>query len=501
MTLLLALFGVGLLLELALHVPGILWKGRTVLAGAALLVTAFASGALVFGHFNAWTCLILLIGFYRIFNSLRIVEGRMNEHYLTKATLRTTGILAVAQILTALLWWAWDTWHETGHLAWALIAGAQLCVALVLFFSTARRMKKTAWPPKAPHLSDNDLPTVTVAIPARNETADLQACLETVISSDYPKLEILVLDDCSQTRRTPEIIRSFAQDGVRFIAGEDHKQSWQPKNQAYDHLLREATGEYILFCGVDVRFQPNSLRQVISVMVHKKKSMMSLLPWRATGAERRFALVQAMRYLWELAPPRRLFGRPPVLSTCWIAKKEELARLGGFEAVARAIVPEAHFAKALTKKNDSYSFMRASKRLGMQSTKPAKEQYNTAIRMRYPQLRKRPENVLLLTLIYGFFIFLPFVLVVVGFWVSIGIAAHLAAAMAVILYTLVYVSIIVATRTGSTAVGVAALPVGLVHDLALVHTSMWKYEFSVVDWKGRNVCLPVMHVVSHLPKI
>jgi len=73
-------------------------------------------------------------------------------------------------------------------------------------------------------------------------------------SHDYPKLEIIVLDDCSQNKHTPEIIRSFAHDGVRFIQGEHPKPTWLAKNQAYDRLAQESSGEFILFCGVDVRF-------------------------------------------------------------------------------------------------------------------------------------------------------------------------------------------------------------------------------------------------------
>ena len=501
MTLLLVLFGLGVVLELALYLSGLFWRSRSALAAASLLVTSLVSGALVVGQFNLWSILVLLASLYRIFNCLRLIEGRRNEHYLRRTAFRTSAVLILLQALAVGLWWAWSLWHQTGHLTWSLIALAQLGVAVLLFASTWRRMRRTAWPAKVPYLPDSGLPTLTVAVPARNETEDLKACLESLVMSNYPKLEILVLDDCSQTRRTPEIIRSFAHDGVRFLNGEAHKPVWQPKNQAYDQLLRQANGEYVLFCGVDVRFAPDSLRQLMSMMLHKKKAMMSLLPWRAIGAERNFAVVQAIRYLWELAPPRRLFGRPPVLSTCWVAKKDELARAGGFVAVARMIVPEAHFAKLLSKKGDSYSFMRASRRLGIESTKSAREQHDTAIRMRYPQLHKRPENVFLLGQIYGFFMLLPFVLTGAGFWISIGTPAHLMVGAATLIQILVYLIVVVATRTGSPWISFLAMPFGLLYDLTLLHISMWKYEFSVVDWKGRNVCIPAMHVIPHLPKI
>lgn len=490
----------GVILELGLHLS-VVWPGRKVLASMSLLLTAFASGALVALHFNLWTFVLLLASLYRIFNCLRIVEGRMHDVYLKRGTLRTTVWLLGLQIILFGLWTAWDSLHETGHIVWALIAAVQLAVALMLFFSTQRRMKRTEWPTRVSPIPDSQLPTLTVAIPARNETEDLQACLESLVANDYPKLEILVLDDCSQDIRTPEIIRSFAHDGVRFIEGEAPKKTWLPKNQAYDHLLRESSGEYLLFCGVDARFAPDGLRQLVTTLLHKNKAMMSLLPWRAAGAERKSAVVQAMRYLWELVPPRRLFNRPPVLSTCWIAKKDELARAGGFMAVARAVVPEAHFARVLTKKDDSYSFMRAGKNLGIQSVKSAKEQHDTAVRMRYPQLRRRPENVFLLGQAYGFFMLLPFALVPAGFFISIGVVAHSTAAISALLYTVTCLWVVTATRTGSPWLGLVALPIGLSYDLALLHISMWKYEFSEVEWKGRNVCIPAMHVIPRLPKI
>jgi hypothetical protein len=45
------------------------------------------------------------------------------------------------------------------------------------------------------------------------------------------------------------------------------------------------------------------------------------------------------------------------------------------------------------------------------------------------------------------------------------------------------------------------LPVAAVYDVWLLNYSMWQYEFNEVIWKGRNVCIPVMHTVPSLPKM
>ncbi|MET0779201.1 MAG: glycosyltransferase, partial [Candidatus Saccharimonadales bacterium] len=448
---------------------------------------------------NVFSVLIALLSLYRAFNNIRIAEARMHEHYLHQVTRRTALTLIGLQAVLALIWVVWYNWHTTGHLSWAFLAGVQLAVAIVLLISTVRRMRRTAWPAKRAHFSDAELPTVTVAIPARNETEDLQACLQNLIASDYPKLEIIVLDDCSQNRRTPEIIRGFAHDGVRFIPGEEPKETWLPKNQAYARLADEASGQYVLFCGVDVRFSETALSQVIAAMLDRKKRMMSILPERAVEVRSRASLAQAMRYFWELAPPRRLFRRPPVISSCWIIEKGALKDAGGFEAATRSIVPEAHFAGDLAK-TDSYSFMRAGINPGITSMKAAAEQRDTAIRTRYPQLHRRPENVFMLALLELLFLAGPLALALSGYWFNAGWVAITLAAVAAALLTVTYEIVGHATKISSTALGLIALPLMAVYDLGMLHYSMWQYEFAEVDWKGRNICVPAMHVIPHLPK-
>lgn len=494
------LFLAGVVLEFVLHLPG-LWRARTFIAVLAIATTAFASGAPIGWRPNLFSALLALFGLYRIFNSARIVQGRMHERYLWRATLRTSLVLMGLQLLVAGGWVAWDNWHTTGHTTWTLVAALQLAAAAGSLFFTVRTIKRTSWPATQKHYTDDQLPTLSVAIPARNETNDLQECLKSLVASDYPKLEILVLDDCSQLARTPEIIRSFAHAGVRFIKGEEPDETWLAKNQAYAHLEREASGELVLFCGADVRFERDSLRKLVSLMITRKKVMASILPNRPPKAYGTTSLIQAMRYWWELVPPRRLFNRPPVLSTCWIIKRSALKDAGGFRAVARAIVPEAHFARLAVKQADGYSFWRAGRGIGIESVKTIADQRDTAVRMRYPQVHRRPEQVAIHSFLEIIFLLLPFVLSLGGFWLDIGAPAQIIATLACLCLVMVHELVVMSTRVNTWWFGLVAPPFIILADIAFLHYSMWKYEFSVVEWKGRNICIPAMHVVPRLPRI
>lgn len=500
MIILLTAFGVVAALELLVHLCTKNNKLRTGLAATTLIGSAFIAGALVVTSLTVFSVLLSILSLYRIFNMIRVVERRMHEAYLRKATRTTTLTLIGLQLVVGAVWLAWEAWHTTGHALWAAIGIMQLIVTIIFFGSALRNNTRMAWPVRHGNYSDKELPTVTVAIPARNEIEGLQQCLESVIASDYPKLEIIALDDRSQTKRTPEIIRSFAHAGVRFIQGHEPAETWLPKNQAYNRLVNEASGEYILFCGADIRLAPHTIRTMITTMLDRNKNMLCVLPGRTQEAYGRLSLIQAMRYWWELVPPRRAFRRPPVLSSCWVIKASVLEKAGGFPAVARAIVPEAHFARELSR-TDAYSFLRSSDALGVVSTKNVAEQRQTAIRMRYPQLHRRPEQVALVSLLEVLFLLMPYVLSIAGFWVSIGTVAHVAAIIACIMGTLAYEITVLSARVNTWWFGLIAQPFAALADIILLHYSMWKYEFSTIEWRGRNVTVPVMHVIPHLPKI
>jgi len=499
MTIMLTLFAGAVVLELVTYAVRSLPRIRKAAAALSVVGIGLAAGGLFVTRSNVFTGLIALLSLYRMFNMVRIVQERMHERYLRHAIVRTGFSLVVMQAIFFACWAAWQTWHTTGVTTWLIVTAAEAAIATVFLMSVIRTLRRTAWPATGTAYSDKELPTVTVAIPARNETEDLQHCLESVLANDYPKLEVLVLDDCSQTKRTPQIIKAFAHDGVRFIQGEIPSDTWLPKNQAYDRLVSQASGEYILFCGVDMLFRPDSIRQAITVMLDRQKQMLCIFPARPKEMYGRLSLIQAMRYWWELVPPRRSFNRPPVLSSCWIINRNALRKAGGFKAVARAIVPEAHFARVLTA-SDGYSFVRSGKSGGFTSTKPIQEQRNTAIRMRYPQLHKRPEQVALFTLLEGLFLILPAVLTIGGFWMPIGPAAHILAAVTLVLLVACYLCLVLSTHVNTWWFGLIGQPFAAMSDVILLHYSMWKYEFSTVEWKGRNVCIPVMHVVSHLPE-
>jgi hypothetical protein len=485
-----------LLLELSIYLPAA-WPHRKLFASVTMLIIGFTTGVLVASRWNIIAGVIAVIAAFRVINLLRILKERMHEAYLLRAARRTSVFLGI-YLLCGLLVLIYHTRVAISRYDFLYaLAALQLSAALILIIITAYNIRKTRHRPALEYYSDKELPTVTIAIPARNETNDLEACLKTIIANDYPKLEILVLDDCSQDK-TPEIIRGFAHDGVRFIKGAEPAERWLAKNQAYQRLYEEANGDLILFCGVDVRFGPQAIRSLVTTLLNRKKSMVSIMPRRLTNTPAA-AFIQPMRYWWELALPRRFFNRPPVLSTCWLIKRDALKKCGSFAAVSHNILPERYFTRELVKQ-DSYSFVRADDLLDIQTAKTLDEQRATALRMRYPQIRRRPELVLPMTLAELLLLLGPFVLAFAGLIWHLGIIGWLSATAAVVLVA-THVVILSVSNPPNISLAFLNLPVVILTEVFLTYESMLKYEFSVVDWKGRNICIPVMHTIPHLPNV
>ncbi len=490
-----------LLLYLISIVPELLiyyrpfWRHKQAIIVFLLLIIGFSTGGIIVNYPVVLTLPLIGIVLFRIFNLLRISKRRMNDIYLLQATRRTSHWLILYTFILGSAYFAFNSFLALSDLIF-IYASASLMAGIGVLGITLLNIYKTRHVPVLDNYADRDLPTVTVAIPARNETPELEDCIKAILANNYPKLEVIVLDDCSRDK-TPEIIRRFAQDGVRFIRGTEPDERWLAKNLAYERLAKEASGDLILFCGVDVRLGPEAIRALVSMLLSREKAMISILPRRLTS-NATAALIQPMRYWWELALLRRPFNRPPVLSTCWLINRDTLISMGGFAAVSHTIIPEGYFARELVK-SDKYSFIRADDLLDVQTRKTLRDQRETALRLRYPQLRRRPEWVLLLSSLELIGLLAPFAIAVSGFWLGFDLLRLMFSGGCVFLL-LTHLAIVQISNPANVLVAVLNFPVVVATEIILGYASMIQYELATVEWKDRNICIPVMHVVPHLPK-
>jgi len=146
-------------------------------------------------------------------------------------------------------------WFRAG-IAFIFIAGILLVSGRALIIGLLALAEKLR-PAPADHPEYK--PQVTVLIPAYNEEAAIVHTVNSALACDYPKLEVLVIDDGSADH-TAELVRTnFGSDPrVRLIS-----QPNRGKPTALNHGLAEATGEVIISIDGDTIVDPEAIPRLV----------------------------------------------------------------------------------------------------------------------------------------------------------------------------------------------------------------------------------------------
>lgn len=102
-------------------------------------------------------------------------------------------------------------------------------------------------------------PAVSVLVPAYNEENTIALCIRSVLASDYPDFEVIVIDDGSSDG-TGQALRPFVEDGRIHLLTKPNGGKASALNQG----LAVARGDIVLFTDADTIFQPNTLRNAVA---------------------------------------------------------------------------------------------------------------------------------------------------------------------------------------------------------------------------------------------
>ncbi|MEV1287456.1 bifunctional polysaccharide deacetylase/glycosyltransferase family 2 protein [Micromonospora sp. NPDC049679] len=101
------------------------------------------------------------------------------------------------------------------------------------------------------------LEPVSVIVPAYNEAANIAATVRSLITSDYPRLEVIVVDDGSDDG-TAEIVEGLGLPGVRVI-----RQANAGKPAALNTGIRYARAGLLVLVDGDTVFQPDTVYRLV----------------------------------------------------------------------------------------------------------------------------------------------------------------------------------------------------------------------------------------------
>ncbi|HKR12364.1 MAG TPA: glycosyltransferase [Pyrinomonadaceae bacterium] len=146
-------------------------------------------------------------------------------------------------------------------LQWLFIAGIVLGVGRLLFVGSLALVQRLAQQRFAPlRLCEKPRPFVSVIVPAYNEERVIAQTVRSLLASDYPEFEIIVVDDGSSDA-TCEVVQDNFDGDPRVILFTKENDG---KAEALNYGLRRARGEIIVALDGDTIFEPNTIGALAS---------------------------------------------------------------------------------------------------------------------------------------------------------------------------------------------------------------------------------------------
>ncbi len=193
---------------------------------------------------------------------------------------------------------------------------------LILWFESKHKLRK-------PSLKNNQLPNVSIIMPAYNEEKIIAESLEKLTSTDYPKnkFEIIVVDDGS-IDKTYTLAKEFESENVRIL-----KKKNTGKASSLNFGIKHAKYEFVAVMDADSFLSNNALRQC-----------MAYFDENDVAAVTSHILVKRRKTLWEklqhtehmiISLMRKAQEQVNVINVTpgplSIYKKDILKKVGGFD--------------------------------------------------------------------------------------------------------------------------------------------------------------------------
>jgi chlorobactene glucosyltransferase len=146
-------------------------------------------------------------------------------------------------------------------------------------------------------------PLVSVIVPARNEAHNIERCVTSILSTTYPNVELIVVDD-SSTDGTAQIARDAAQRDprARFIKSPPLPDGWFGKQWACATGARVARGSVLQFTDADTLHSPDLVTRSMNAMRRTRAQLFSVAGRQELGGfwekviQPQIFTILAMRY-------------------------------------------------------------------------------------------------------------------------------------------------------------------------------------------------------------
>lgn len=324
---------------------------------------------------------------------------------------------------------------------------------------------------------------VSVLIPARNESENIERILNSVIQQTHRELEIIVLDDNSEDD-TYKIASSLAtrDSRLRTISGSVLPKGWTGKNWACYQLATAANGDLFLFIDADVQLAPEAVSSAVTLMHERNLAMLSIFPTQIMNSLGERLVVPLMNWLLLSFLPLRFVAdstNPKFVAAngqfiC--IRRDVYEEVGGHQAVKDKIVEDMELARRLKRSNHKIMTLLGGELLSCRMYRNVTDAMNGFTKNFYPGFAMPKLFFVSMVLMLGF--------AFVGPWVAAMKETVYLIPVGIVIFNRFLISLV---SRQSVLYNVVLHPLQMIFLVIIGLKSVKAASKGEITWKGRRV--------------
>ena len=326
---------------------------------------------------------------------------------------------------------------------------------------------------------------ISVLVPARDEENNIENCIRCLSRQDYPRYEIIALDDHSHDQTWPKLQSLEREMGgqLRILKGQALPEGWTGKNWACWQLARAARGQFLVFTDADVSHSVFSLSALRAQTRRHHLDLLSVFPRQETRAFWEKLSVHSMELL--------LYGFVPLWGVvflpfnslalangqCICVERESYFNAGGHASVRDKVVEDVELASVFKRHRMRIMIASGQSLISCRMYSTFSEMWEGFTKNCFLLFSGPVTFTLIFSLLFTVAL-LPFILLVFhpSPW-SLGLVGA----------SLLWRSLIAVRFRQSPLVTMVSYPLGISLFLVIASHSAVKCLRGSVQWKGRDI--------------
>ena len=361
--------------------------------------------------------------------------------------------------------------------------------------SMYKSFTKTPYLDKFENLSDQ-IPKVSIILPARNEEKFIGKCLESFVNQDYTNYEIMAIDDSSDDK-TWEIIEKYAKksDKVVPVKAASKPDGWMGKNWACMEGFKRASGSLLLFTDADTVYSKKVLSLAVAHLLSEKLDVLTViprllcldnitkitLPMLSTFLHSRYSALNVNN-------PKKGIGY--FFGSFFIIQKEVYEKIGTHEKVKHEIIEDGALGKITKESGFRLKMVRGEHLLDAVYSRSSQEMWNGLERLMVPLYHQNKSYAVGVFFAVLFILFIPIPFLIYSIVFLENSVSFIPLLISAILSTLIiFIAAFMETKMGlslNSVFGLFAPLGGLIVTCGFLSGILQANKSSAVSWRGRK---------------